>query len=255
MPVCVRALARLLVAVAVVLAPTVPARALGADPCRSGGRTVAELNAAFDGGIPGLLGADYQRTVPLPGGRVLWLLQDAIVSRPGGRRTRLVHNVGVLQVGRCFSLLTRGTDVRPRPWLAPELTESFDRWFWPLAGAMAGDGTLRIFLAEMREQGTNYLSRTEPVATWMATVDPTSLTMTSVRPAPSSSPSLYGWTVASDRRFTYLFAHCYRSSDSASWAAIRAPQRSVLPGSAAARSTTCLVTGTGGAGSTTRAPP
>ena len=62
----------------------------------------------------------------------------------------------------------------------------------------------------MHERGAAYLTRTEPVATWMATLDATTLAVLDLRPAPDPSPSLYGWSIASDRHGTYLFAQCHR---------------------------------------------
>ena len=62
----------------------------------------------------------------------------------------------------------------------------------------------------MHERGDHYLARSEPVATWMATLDPVTLAVRGLGPAPDPSAALYGWSVASDRRFTYLFSHCHR---------------------------------------------
>jgi len=183
-------------------------------PVGSGGRAgpggdAAGLTRTFDGGVDGLVGADYQRTVRLPDGRVLWFVQDAVVTGTGGR-THLVHNAGILQRGPCFTLLRGGPPDRPAAWLAPELTTPYERWFWPLGSALATDGTLRVLLAEMHERGDHYLARSEPVATWMVTLDSVTLAVLALGPAPDASAALYGWSVASDRRFTFLFSHCHR---------------------------------------------
>jgi len=185
-------------------------RAPARRPSRAVSAAAADgLTAAFAGSVDGLRGADYQRTVPLPDGRTLWLVQDAFVSAVGGT-TQLIHNAAVLQTGPCFTLLHGGTRQRPTSWLAGELTSSRERWFWPLGSALAADGTLRIFLAEMHEQGTHYLDHTVPVATWMAVLDPFSLQLLDLRAAPDAGPALYGWSVASDRHATYLFSQCHR---------------------------------------------
>jgi hypothetical protein len=84
------------------------------------------------------------------------------------------------------------------------------RWFWPLGATIADDGTLRVSLAELRERGDRYLAHSEPVATWMATIDATTLAPLNFAPAPDNSPNLYGWSVVSDLDHTYLFGHCYR---------------------------------------------
>ncbi len=156
-----------------------------------------------------MIGADYQRAYPLPDGRVLWLFQDAFL--PTSHGPQLVHNVGLLQSGPCFQLLRNGSTDAPTSYLFPELTDRYDRWFWPLGGDLGDDGDLHVFVAEMVEHGAKYLTHTEPIATWLVTID-------ARRPRPSSSSrrpptrrnELYGWSVVSQGDHTYLYAHCYR---------------------------------------------
>lgn len=174
----------------------------------TGGASAARLNATFAGQVEGIAGADYQRAFRLPGGRRLWLFQDAFLGTASG--PRLVHNVGLVQTGRCFRLLRSGMADNPRPWIGGQRTTPFQRWFWPLGGAVAADGTFRLFLAEMIERGPRYLSNTEPLRTWMATISLPSLRVLRLRPAPDASPRLYGWSVVHRGAFTYLFGHCYR---------------------------------------------
>jgi hypothetical protein len=171
--------------------------------------TAGGLNAAFANDVAGLDGADYQRVVTLPDGRRLWLFQDAVLRLPSGR-TKLVHNAGLVQRGACFTLLRSGTTTTPLPWLAPFRTTPFHHWYWPLAAALAADGTLKVFVAELFERGPGYLTKTEPVRTWVATVALPSLEVVAFRPAPNPSAQLYGWSVAADARYHYLYGHCYR---------------------------------------------
>ena len=197
------------IAVAITVGATVAWQssvASAADDCPGG---TTELTAAFADTPDGLQGADYQRAIGLPDGRRLWTFQDAFVARPGNSDS-LVHNVGVVQDGACFRLLRSGTADNPRPWLAGESTRRYQHWFWPLGATLPGDGTVRIFLAEFEERGARYLANSTPVATWLATLDVTSLELISLTPAPDPSPALYGWSVASDDEFTYLYGHCYR---------------------------------------------
>lgn len=179
----------------------------GAVTC-TGDVSAAGLNATFAGQVEGIAGADYQRAFPLPDGRRLWVFQDAFVRTSQG--PELVHNVGLVQTGRCFRLLRSGTAAAPRPWIGSGRTAPLHRWFWPLGGAVAANGTFRLFLAEMIERGPRYLSQTEPVRTWMATISLPSLRVIRLRPAPDASPRLYGWSVVHRGKFTYLFGHCYR---------------------------------------------
>jgi len=169
----------------------------------------AALTAAFAAAPDGLDGADYQRAVDLPDGSRLWTFQDAFVARPSGP-DQLVHNVGVVQDGGCFTLLHSGTAARPTSWLGADRTDLRRRWFWPLGATVPGDGTVRIFLAEFVEPGGRYLSHARPVATWLATVDAETLEPLAFTPAPDPSAALYGWSVAGDADFTYLYGHCYR---------------------------------------------
>ena len=167
------------------------------------------LTSLFAGDIGRVVGADYQRAFRLPDGRVLWLFQDAFI-RNSPSSVRLVHNIGMVQRGRCFRVLRSGTVRNPKPWIGAAATTPERHWFWPLAGLVAGDGTFRLFLAEMVEHGPRYLSHTEPVATWLATITLPDLSITRLRPARNSSGQLYGWSVAGDDEHTYLYGHCYR---------------------------------------------
>ncbi len=165
------------------------------------------LEAFFDGGRP-MVGADYQRAYPLPSGRVLWLFQDAFLPTSHGRV--LVHNVGLLQSGQCFQLLRSGSAEWPGSYLFGELTVPTVRWFWPLGGDVGTDGNLYVFVVEMIEHGGGYLRDTEPVATWLVTIDADDLTVIDQQPAPNASATLFGWSVVSAGTFTYLYSHCYR---------------------------------------------
>ena len=86
----------------------------------------------------------------------------------------------------------------------------YHHWFWPLGATVTADGTIALFVAEFRERGSTYLSHAEPVATWVALIDPVTLTAVDLRPAPDPGTGLYGWSVASDDQHTYLYGHCYR---------------------------------------------
>jgi hypothetical protein len=206
-----RALARALILTTVALgAPFAASDRVAAAPSAcAAGSTVGDLNTRFAQGIGPLVGADYQRRFELPDGRRLWLFQDAFLRTPPGA-TRLVHNVGLIQSGRCFTVLHAGSAADPRPWIGGAATTPLQHWFWPLGGTVAADGTFRVFVAEMVERGPRYLSHTEPVATWLATVTLPELQVKTLRPAPDASPRLHGWSVVDHGRYTYLYGHCYR---------------------------------------------
>ena len=170
--------------------------------------TVHSLGTMFDREPGGIIGADYPRTLVLENGNVLWTFQDARIRTPAG--ARYVHNIGMLQVGRCFSVLVGGSSRYPEAWLFPDHTTPESRWFWPLDAEIGSDGQVYIFAAEMNERGERYLEHTEPVGVFVARFNPANWNIEWYgRPADTSN-ALYGWSIESDDEWTYLFAHCHR---------------------------------------------
>jgi hypothetical protein len=177
-------------------------------PCE-GDVTAEFLDEAFDEGIDGLVGADYQRSFRLTDGRVLWVFQDAVVDDGDGEPT-LVHNAGIMQDGTCFDTLTGGTPDRPSAWIGSEGTQPFQRWYWPLDGYQRDDGTFVLFLAEMDERGSRYMGNSTPVATWTVEIDVGTLAVGELRRAPNPDERLYGFDVTTDDEHLYLYAQCHR---------------------------------------------
>lgn len=206
-----------LTAMTTVLAVVPPTAAAAApvDPSFRAGRFCLQntdprdLDEMFDTEPAGLVGADYQRTFPLPDGRTVWLFQDVEVRLPNGWTT-LVHNVGMIQQRSCFEIMMSGNANNPQSWLFGEQTQLFERWFWGLDAEMGSDGLLYIFAVEMLETGDEYLTTTIPQGVHLATFDPATSDLVSTGRPPNQSPELYGWSIASDDTWTYLYAHCYR---------------------------------------------
>jgi hypothetical protein len=171
--------------------------------------TPDQLSQLFATAPGGVVGADYQRSTPLANGAVLWTFQDAEVRRPNGTRT-LVHNIGMIQRGNCFTVLMSGTATDPRPWLYASRTTQFAHWYWPLGAEMGADGRVYVFMAEMVERGPGYLTRVEPVSTVVAGVDIDSLEVDVEAVPANASAALYGWSIESDSTWTYLYAQCHR---------------------------------------------
>jgi hypothetical protein len=191
--------------------PTAAPRAAPANvrpPECASGTGPAALNASFAGGAA-FTGADYQRPFLLPDGRALWVFQDVYV-RGRGNRSTFVHNAALVQNGPCFTVLYSGDFASPGEYLFPDVTQRERHWYWPLAGEMGADGLFHLFVVEMRENGPTYLSRTEPLATWKVAIDLTTMRVVDRRPAIDSSNALYGFSIASDDAYTYLYAHCHR---------------------------------------------
>jgi hypothetical protein len=170
--------------------------------------TVGSLGTMFDGEPGGIIGADYPRTVELENGNVLWTFQDARIRTPTG--ARYVHNIGMLQVGRCFNVLVGGSSQYPEAWLFPDDTAPEYRWFWPLDAEIGSDGQVYIFATEMRERGDRYLERTEPGGVFVARFNPINWNIEWYGRPADTSTALYGWSIESDDEWTYLFAHCHR---------------------------------------------
>lgn len=202
-------------AVGVVGLPAAATAGAAAAQCAPVPVGAGELNAAFS--RPGLGatavqegygGGDYQHAYALPDGRVLWLFQDLHFSNDEQLGlTDAAHNAGLIQSGGCWEILGgRGLDV-----VGDDLTVDSRRWFWPLDGEVGRDGDLWIFFAEMdNPNGNGAAAGAVPVGTWLARLDPETLHVESFERAPDGSARLFGWSVVSDDRWSYLFGYCNR---------------------------------------------
>ncbi|TDT16665.1 hypothetical protein BDK89_2258 [Ilumatobacter fluminis] len=208
---------RLLVAIATFIVFAVApgtAEPVSAAPSVQGVRCLSEaridlLDGLFDSEPAGVVGADYQRATALGDGRVLWTFQDAAV-RLGPDEITIVHNIAALQDGGCFSILYGGSRFDPEPFFFGDITQPYQRWYWPLGAETANDGKVYVFVAELEERGDDYLSHAVPVATHVVALDGQTLLPVGRSPAPNSSAALYGWSVTTDRDWTYLYAQCHR---------------------------------------------
>jgi hypothetical protein len=182
----------------------------------AGGYSIDELNLAIAGSTfgPGnIVGADYGRVQELFDGRMLWVFQDVFIGGTGANldSASFVHNAAVVQSGSCFELVG-GAAGRSTSWIGADLERELSHWFWPLDSVMTANGTLAQFVVEMRNPNHSGASEgAEPVGVWIATINPTDLTVVDFRPAPDPSERpLYGFSITSDDAFTYLYGHCYR---------------------------------------------
>jgi hypothetical protein len=178
-----------------------PITSVDAGPNCATSLSAADLAAFFSGPIGPFQGGDYQRTVRLPDDRVLWTFQDAFIEGA------LVHNAAFVQSGRCFTLL----DPSRASWLLADETIPLRRWHWILGGDVTTDRTrIALFVVEMRETGDRYLHRPRPVVLRRIDLDATSLEVIGMREQPRTGDDLYGWSVTSDDRYTYLYSHCFQ---------------------------------------------
>lgn len=191
----------------------------------------ASLDTLFYSYPAGIVGADYARTLRVPSGDVLWTFQDAKVLLPGDE-VAVLHNIGMVQRGNCFTVLRSGTDGAPRPWLFAEDTIDRQRWFWPLDAELGSDGKVYVYLADTRElppppppdpeadgpdpdapepdPPRDYLFHTVPHGTFVAQIDPDTWTVEFYGVPTDASADLYGFSIESDSRWTYFFAQCHR---------------------------------------------
>jgi hypothetical protein len=159
------------------------------------------LGDFFGGTIGTFQGADYQRSFKLPDGRVLWTFQDAFVSGV------LVHNVGMVQSGRCFTTLNNGA----RSWLLGDQTSHMRQWHWIFDGAANADGTeFHLYVAQMTARTDDYIDgKVDVTGLDRVVLDAATLEVKTVIPETIEGRDLYGWSVTNDTEWTYLYSHCY----------------------------------------------
>lgn len=164
------------------------------------GLSASELSDFFDDPIGDFQGADYQRAFKLDDGRVLWTFQDAFIHGT------LVHNVGMIQSGRCFTMLNDGA----RSWLLDDLTSHMHQWHWILGGAPSVDGTIHLFVVQMNETGGWYLNQTRPAVLRRVVLHAATLEVLDVIEEQVTGDDLYGWAVTEDGTYPYLYSHCFQ---------------------------------------------
>jgi len=170
------------------------------DHC-AGGLDADGITDFFSEPIGDFQGADYQRAFRLADGRVLWTFQDAFLSGT------LVHNVAMIQSGRCFTLLNSSA----RSWLLGDDTVHMRRWHWIFDAATDRENDqIHVFVVEMNETGAHYLNRSRPTAMRRVVLDAATFEPVDVVDEAPTGDDLYGWSVTADDDYTYLYSHCYQ---------------------------------------------
>ena len=187
--------------------------------CASGTGAGA-LDSFFKGRVGPMLGADYQHVYPLGGSRYLWLFQDAFIDHSGTvsnlGKSGFAHNVAFIQDGACFTLLHRGSVARPSQFESGTGTDPANHWFWPMGGELV-NGRLQVFWVEEQVDGSSPGPGDglgwHPVGTFLATYDTKTLARLSFGAAPNSGVRpIYGYAVASDASYTYLFGNTFEQN-------------------------------------------
>jgi hypothetical protein len=187
--------------------------------CAANGSAGA-LDSFFSARLGPVMGADYQHVVQLGNGRAVWFFQDMFID-PGGTastltQSRFVHNAALLQEGNCFTLIHRGTASVPASFEPGTGEVPNQTWFWPMGGERVGN-TLQMFWVEMiRDAHTPQVPDGlvwHPVGTYLAVYDVRSLALRTFGPAtdPGVTP-IYGYAVASDTTYTYLFGNTFEQN-------------------------------------------
>ncbi len=168
-----------------------------------------------------VLGWDYQHVYPLGDDRYLWLFQDAFLDHSGTRTTlgtaRFVHNAAMVQDGTCFTLMHRGTAPKPGPFEVGDGTVDVrSKWLWPMGGELVDD-RLFVFWAEMVKDpydpdppdGLGW----HPNQVFLATYDAVTMERLSWEsPRNRGVAPIYGYAVASDDTYTYLFGNTFEQN-------------------------------------------
>jgi hypothetical protein len=183
--------------------------------CASG-TSASALGAFFAARIGPVMGMDYQHVYPLGDRRYLWLFQDMFIDESGAAtqlsQSAFVHNAAMVQDGACFTLYTRGTPSKPGSFEQGTGESVASTWFWPMGGELV-DGQLRVFWVEMHKDpdpGPGDGLGWHPAQTWLATYSAGSLARLDFRPAANAGASpIYGYAVASDGQYTYLFGNTF----------------------------------------------
>ena len=184
------------------------------------GLDAGSLDRFFAQRLGPVLGWDYQHVYPLGQTRYLWLFQDTFIDHTGGAATlgqsSFVHNAAMIQDGRCFRLLHRGSPDRPAEFESGTGSRTLSSWFWPKGGELI-EGQLHVFWVQMAKDSFDPLPPDglgwHPTTTWRATYDPVTLARTSFEPAtdPGVLP-VYGYAVQSNAEYTYLFGNTFEQN-------------------------------------------
>ena len=180
--------------------------------------SAAGLSTFFGQPLGPIQGFDGPRIYPLGDGRYLWILQDTFIDYVGGQTSfahmNYANSTAMIQDGTCFTALQRGSTTDAQSFELGDGLVTFDRYFWLGGGMVVGD-TLQMFWMEMiRDKKTK---RTKfdgpdfyPTRTWLATYDVATMKRISFVPAPNDGVfPVYGYHVASEGQWTYLFGNSY----------------------------------------------
>jgi hypothetical protein len=165
------------------------------------------LGRWFDQRFGAWVAGDVPHAYDLGGGRTLWVTNDSYLSNDPA-----VEHVADATFVRNAAFTERlgrlGLVHDPTSAFLPHDGNHFDQWWW-FHGGMRVDDRLRVFVSRMRRTGAlGWAINFEYAETWLATFSALTGSLVDLRPAPDASTRpMYGFSVASDDWWTYLFGN------------------------------------------------
>jgi hypothetical protein len=180
----------------------VPGRATG-----SGDASRATTARWFDQRFGSWVAGDVPRAYDIGAGRTLWVTNDSYLASKSSvtelRDATFVRNAAFTERGDRLGLVHADTE----PFL-PNDANKFDAWWW-FHGAVTVGEELHTFVTRMKRTGSlGWAINFVYDETWIATISTRNGKVTNLRPAPNKSTKpVYGFSVASDVDWTYLFGN------------------------------------------------
>lgn len=159
-----------------------PAEVVPAQPAVAAVTPSPEWEAAFTR-TDGWTGADGAASIPLPGGRTLWLFGDTfigpVVDGRHAQGTTMVNNTVAVQpiaagaaAPIAFHWGPPDDKAAPTAWCVPQGGGVEKEWFWPAGGGVVADGRLLLFMCRLgRRDAGDSIWNFEPRGTTLLTID------------------------------------------------------------------------------------
>lgn len=174
----------------------------------SAAAATADMPRWFDRRFGAWVAGDVPRAYDLGNDRTLWITNDSYLTDD-----RAVTAVGDASFQRNAAFVERdgrlGLIHSPfEPFLANGGGSHFDQWFWFHGSVRVGD-RIEAFVSLMRRTGPlGWAINFEYADTWIASISTRDGSIIDLRPAPNrGTKPLYGFSVASDDEWTYLFGN------------------------------------------------
>ncbi|MBK8501382.1 MAG: DUF5005 domain-containing protein [Saprospiraceae bacterium] len=153
----------------------------------------------------GWTGSDATYSMPLPGGRILWMFGDTFLGTVTAQRTRVgspfIRNSIIVQDGDQMKTLHGGTPGAPQAFVRPADPQN---WYWPL-DATVYEGKILWLLGELGSNGTGGGWDFAYRGFDLAILDPNTLAIESIKNVIESPEISYGSCLLEDDDFLYIY--------------------------------------------------